>query len=95
MPLTKEQIEKWRAEFHEIIKSKYPHLDTRQSALGKYLYLGTDNLWQGFLMARSSVEIELPNFQLIDDPDGEGRGEYVMREVLEAKLERQGYKVKP
>jgi hypothetical protein len=45
-------------------------------------------------MARLSVEIELPNFQLVDDPDGQGRGEYVMLEVLEIKLEKQGYKVK-
>jgi len=106
MPLTKEQIELQRVKFEK--NYKIPLCAEFQLNIGVYVatgnYLNSGHLllvsnindrFQVWLSAIESVEIELPSFQIMDDPDGEGRGEYVMREVLEAKLEKQGYKVKP
>lgn len=92
MPLTQEQIESQRVKFESSQNTNYLSFNKHCDL---YTNTETAQAFRIWLSAIESVEIELPNFQLMDDPDGQGRGEYVMREVLESHLEKQGYKVKP
>jgi len=97
MPLTSEQIEYQKKKFHRAMLEKelvLPYLVSGQNG-GDYIDEDVQEKFEIWLSAIESVEIELPMFQLMDDADGQGRGEYVMRELLEIKLEKQGYKVKP
>jgi hypothetical protein len=88
MNTNQEIVTKWRDEFESIYGSHARYLGH------DYVNPIDQARWQGFLMARQSSLIELPEFQTMDDPDGQGRGEYVMREVLERSIEKQGYVVK-
>jgi carbonic anhydrase len=68
-----EILGKWRTDFEMLsqAKSMVP-VDFSRYEQGEYKTPYTQATWQGFLMARLSVEIDLPNFQLVDDPDGHG-----------------------
>lgn len=99
-----EIIEQWRAEFDNkyftmsTVKldkktGKYrPLLDCAENAAAEKECIMMNNWLDVWIASRQSVRIELPEFQLMDDIDGKGRGEYVMLEVLEAKIQKKGYK---
>lgn len=86
-----QQVEIWRKDFELIVKKDHVHLDLDRSVLGRYLWMGTEALWQGFLMAkRAQKPVELPKPFLMDDADGNGRGEYLMLEMVENRLQKAG-----
>ncbi len=77
-----EPIEQWRKEF---LTSRY--------SLPSYKESEEEVMWQGFLMAkRSHTSVVLPKGFLMDDPDGMGRGRYLMVESVERALNRAGIK---
>lgn len=90
--ITDEIIEQWRAEFEAFRLEDHPSPCLDRDETGGYVAINTWIAWKYWKRARQTARIELPNFHLMDDPDGEGgRGEYVMREVLEARIQKQGY----
>lgn len=89
----KQLVEVWRAEFHKIMSRDRPFNSIEfLPRTTTYADEETFNLWFGFLMAkRSQPSVELPKGHLMDDPDGMGRGRYLMIESVERAITRAGY----
>jgi hypothetical protein len=87
-----EQIEKWREEFCEFMKKDKPLLPLGMlKDLSAFADRDVWYLFEGFLMAKRNMPvIELPKGHIMDDPDGMGRGRYLMIETVERALNRAG-----
>jgi len=108
MPLSKEQIDNWRAIFEqELINSsiladlarKPPSNVTMPN--GDYVNYHTEDQWLGFKLAMKSIAIEFPN-KIIPDPESNQdadfriltRGKNDGIDICRKFIEAQGFKVK-
>lgn len=87
----KELVEVWQSEFESLDELRSFIFD--KDDFGRYTSSRTDGRWQGFLLAkRTQPSVVLPKGFLMDDPDGMGRGRYLMVESVERSINRAGIK---
>jgi hypothetical protein len=85
-----EQEQAWLKQFIELNK---PYRDVSHDEETRFFCGDTHRMWIGFRQAKRNMPvIELPQGHLMDDPDGMGRGRYLMIETVERALNRAGAK---
>jgi hypothetical protein len=80
-----EIVEKWRSEF----ESEFEENMLKRNSAGGYINSHVNSMWQGFLMARESVVINLPPRYVLN-----AGGDYIKLFQLEDSIESQGYRVR-
>lgn len=83
----------WRQQYEKYVVENYNEKSLQLDSNGNYFYMAIRNGWHVWLAAkRAQNPIELPKPFLMDDTDGNGRGEYLMLEMVENRLEKSGIK---
>lgn len=83
-----EVVEQWRAEFEAVMLRKYPKMDFGVFSDGEYWTAYINENWQGFLLGRQTVAIELT----IGKHLGTDRHHYFISvEILLEAITAQGY----
>ncbi len=83
-----EIIEKWRAEFIALLEKSKTYKPIYLSSVdGIFVSNTVESAWQGFLIARESVVIKLPDCADIRYPK-------TYRQAIESLIKEQGYRVR-